>query len=121
MALLDDAVYLELALVIFACDRHRARVIAAVELHGLGAAVTQGEASGLEWSHRGVAVHDLAMLREDGGKTYLGAITLGDAIDLATDILLGHTRLNQTHGRGVHQIAHFGGTLEFGNLLGGLD
>ena len=120
MALLDDAVDLQLTLVILARDGHRAGVVAAVELHGLGTAVTQGEPAGLERGHRRIAVHDLAMLREDGGKAHLGAVALGNAVNLAADKFLGHARLDQAHRGGVHQVAHLGGALQFDDLLGRL-
>ena len=121
MALLDNTIDVQLSLVILTVDGHRAGVIAAVELHRLGTAVTQGEAASLQRSHRRVAVHNLAMLREDGGKTVLGTIAQGDTVNLATDVFLGHARLDEAHSGSVHQIAHLGGTLHLGNLLGSLD
>ena len=114
---LYDRVYLQLALAELAVHGVGAGVVRAVVVDGLGTGITEHEASAFQLSHRGVAVHNLAVLREDGGEADHGAIRVSDAVHLTADILLGQARTSQSHGGGVHLIAYHRGALQFFYLL----
>ena len=50
-------------------------------------------------------MHDLAVLRVDGGKGGRGAVGVGRAVDLAADKLLRQSGARDGHGRGVHLVS----------------
>ncbi len=106
MALLDDCVDLALAIGKFAVDRGSAGVVAAVVVISLGAGVDEEQAARLEEAVAGIAMHDLAVLCDDGGEGYHGAKGIGDAIEHAADEMLRDTRCAETHGCGVHLAAY---------------
>ena len=117
VAVFNNRVDVELSLRVLAADGHRACVVGAVVVHGLGTAVAQGQTSGLQRAQRRSTVHDLAVLREDGGEAHLSAVRMGDAVHLSGDVFLGDAGLDQTHGRRVHHVADLGGALQFLNFL----
>ena len=105
VGLLDDRVDLQLALGKLAVDGEGARVVRAVVLQRLASAVAEHQSAVLQLGHRGVAVHDLAVLRVDGGKGGRGAVGVGRAVDLAADKLLRQSGARDGHGRGVHLVS----------------
>ena len=62
-------------------------------------------------------MHNLAMLREDGGKAHTLSQRAGDAVHLSADVALRHARTDEALGCGVHLVAHVAGTLNSLNLL----
>ena len=117
VAVLDNRIDVELALRVLAADGHRAGIVGTVVIDGLGTAVAQGQTSGLQRAQRRSTVHDLTVLREDGGEAHLSTIAVGDAVHLSGNVFLGDAGLDQTHGRRVHHVADFGGALQFLNFL----
>ena len=105
VGLLDDRVDLQLSLGKLAVDGEGARVVRAVVLQRLASAVAEHQSAVLQLGHRGVAVHDLAVLRVDGGKGGRGAVGVGRAVDLAADKLLRQSGARDGHGRGVHLVS----------------
>ena len=115
---LHDGVDIKLPLGESAVHGEGAGVVAAVVVHGLGAAVAKGQTAVLKQSHRRVAVHNLTVLREDSGETHLGTVRVGDAVYLAAHEFLRHTGTGEPHGGGVHLVADGGGALQGFYLLG---
>ena len=62
-------------------------------------------------------MHNLAMLREDGGEAHTLSQRAGDAVHLSADVALRHARTDEALGGGVHLVAHVAGTLNGLNLL----
>ena len=65
-------------------------------------------------------MHNLAMLRENGGKAHLSTIRVGDAVHLSGHKLLGHSGTYEAHGCGMHLVTNLGSMLHLFNLLSGL-
>lgn len=115
---LNDSVDFFLSLGELSAYGHGARVVRTVVFHGFGTSITEGEASGFEYRHRGVAVHDLSVLRVDSRKRHHRTVAMGDAVHLSTDKLLGNAGLGEAHGGGVHLVANDSGPLQLVYFLG---
>ena len=117
VAVLYNRIDVELSLCVLTANRHRAGVVGAIVVNGLGTTVAQGKSSGLERAQRGSTMHNLAMLRENRGEAHLSTIAMGDAIHLSGNEFLSDARSDETHSGGMHLVADFGSTLQFFNLF----
>ena len=67
---LHDGVNLELTLCELSVNRERTCVVRAVVVDGLATAVAEHQSSAFQFCHRGIAVHNLAVLAEDGREAW---------------------------------------------------
>ena len=105
MAGFHDAVYLQLPLRKLPVDGERACVVRAVVLCILRSRVAQGQSSAFEQAVRRVAVHDFAVLCEDGCEALVLAQRVGHAVHLSTDVFLGNPWTRHPHSVCVHLVA----------------
>ena len=117
VACLYDRVNLKLAVGKLAVDWECACVVRTIVVDCFGTAVAQYEASALEFGHRRIAVHYLAVLTEDGCEACHSAVREGDAVHLPGYVFLCEAWLCEAHGCGVHLVADDCRTLKLLNLL----
>ena len=120
VASLDDGIDFELPLCELSVDGIGTRVVRAIVLAVLGTCITECEATALEDVVRGVAVHNLAMLRENGGKALVLTERMSHTIHLTAHIFLGESRSGKAHCVGVHLVADGTSLLYLGYLDVGL-
>ena len=113
VASLYDGIDLELTLVVVTAHRGGTGVVRAIVVDSLGTGVAKHQTASLQLVHRGRAVHDLAMLCQDGSKTDHRTQSVGDTVESTGNFLLCDTRAAHLHGCRVHLIANDGGTLQF--------
>ena len=91
---LDDGVYLQLTLGELAADRHGAGMIRAVVVQ-FATCIAESQTASLQQGCRRIAVHDFAMLREDGGEAGTACQTACYAVDLSAYEALRNARLDE--------------------------
>ena len=112
----DDGIDFQLALAELAVDGHRAGMVGTIVVQ-FATGIAERQPAFLQSGTGRIAVHDLAMLREDGGKAGAASQRTGNTVDLSTDETLRHAGLDKQLSRCVHGVADIAGAVDSSNLL----